>query len=241
MTKTILAIVPCYNEAASLPSLLGSLKQLQIPGYHLAVTVVNDASTDDTAAVARRAGVTVLDLPVNLGIGGAMQTGFRYAQRHCFDLALQVDGDGQHPPAEISKLIACYEETGANLVIGSRFLLKAGFQSSFMRRMGIRYFHWLNRCFTGNAISDATSGFRLLDKSAIDKAAAVYPDEYPEPESLVLFARSGFKIAETPVVMHARTGGTSSISSAGSVYYLIKVTIAMFFSFIRYYKTQQLW
>lgn len=235
MAKRILAIVPCYNEAASLPSLLGSLQQLQLPGYSLSVAVVNDASSDETAAVARQAGVTVLDLPVNLGIGGAMQTGFRYAQQHCFDLALQVDGDGQHPPGEIPKLIARYEETGASLVIGSRFLLKEGFQSSFMRRMGIQYFHWLNRCFTGNAISDATSGFRLLDKDAISKAAAIYPDEYPEPESLVLFARSGFKIAETPVVMQARTGGISSISSTGSIYYLIKVTIAMFFSFVRHY------
>ncbi|RXK85306.1 glycosyltransferase family 2 protein [Filimonas effusa] len=235
MTKTILAIVPCYNEATSLPSLLGSLKQLRIPGYQLSIAVINDASADATASVAKAAGVTVLDLPVNLGIGGAMQTGFRYAQQQGFDFALQVDGDGQHPPSEIPKLLARQEETNANLVIGSRFLLHEGFQSSFMRRLGIQYFHWLNRIFTGNAIYDATSGFRLLDKKAIDKAAMVYPDEYPEPESLVLFARSGFKIAETAVVMQARTGGTSSISSAGSIYYLIKVTIAMFFSFIRHY------
>jgi glycosyltransferase involved in cell wall biosynthesis len=236
MTTTIqrlLIIVPCYNEADSLPVLLPVLKQLQLPGYVVSIVVVNDASADATAAIAKKEQVTVLDLPVNLGIGGAMQTGFRYAHAHDFDVALQLDGDGQHPPAEISKLLTCYENTQSNIIIGSRFLAKEGFQSSFTRRMGIRYFYWLNRFFTGNAIYDSTSGFRLIDKKVIRKAAAFYPDEYPEPESLVFFARAGFKITETPVVMKERDGGQSSIRSFTSVYYMVKVTIAMFFSFIR--------
>lgn len=229
----LLIIIPCYNEAESLPVLLPVLKQLQLPGYAITIAVVNDASADATAAVARNEQVIVLDLPVNLGIGGAMQTGFRYAHAHHFDLALQLDGDGQHPPAEIAKLLRCYENKHSNVVIGSRFLEKEGFQSSFSRRLGIRYFHWLNRLFTGNAISDSTSGFRLLDRMAISKAAAFYPDEYPEPESLVFFARAGLTIAETPVVMKLRETGESSIRSFTSLYYMVKVTISMFFSFIR--------
>lgn len=207
----LLIIIPCFNEAESLPVLLPQLEQLQLPGYRVSVAVVNDASKDNTSAVARKEKVTVLDLPVNLGIGGAMQTGFRYAHAHQFDLALQLDGDGQHPPSEISKLLQCYEQQQSNVVIGSRFLKKEGFQSSQARRAGIKYFHWLNRIFTGNSIYDSTSGFRLLDKKAIEKAAAFYPDEYPEPESLVFFAKGGLKISETPVVMRYRETGESSI------------------------------
>lgn len=229
----LLVIIPCYNEAGSLPLLLPELKRLQLAGYEVTIAVVNDASADATVAVARKEGVTVLDLPVNLGIGGAVQTGLKYAYTHGFDLALQLDGDGQHPPAEISKLLGCYEDGNPNVVIGSRFLEKRGFQSSFTRRLGIRYFYWLNRLFTGNAVFDSTSGFRLLDRRAIAKAATYYPDEYPEPESLVFFARSGLVIAETPVVMKYRENGASSIGNFTSVYYMVKVTISMFFSFIR--------
>ena len=175
----------------------------------------------------------MLDLPVNLGIGGAVQTGIRYARDNNFDLAIQLDGDGQHPPKELAKLINYHNQTGANVVIGSRFLEKEGFQSSFARRLGIQYFHWLNRIMTGQAIYDSTSGFRLFDRKAIELAAASYPDEYPEPESLVVFSKAGLKVAEVAVVMAARQGGQSSIRSFGSLYYCIKVTLAMFFSFIR--------
>lgn len=229
----LLIIIPCFNEAGSLPVLLPQLRELELPGYQVSVAVINDASKDETSIVARREKVIVFDLPVNLGIGGAMQTGFRYAHIHHFDLALQLDGDGQHPPAEISKLLQCYEQQQPNIVIGSRFLRKEGFQSSQARRLGIQYFHWLNRLFTGNSVYDSTSGFRLLDKKAIAKAAMFYPDEYPEPESLVFFSKAGLKIAETPVVMRYRETGQSSIRNFTSMYYMVKVTIAMFFSFIR--------
>ncbi|MBN9300017.1 MAG: glycosyltransferase family 2 protein [Filimonas sp.] len=233
MAQTVLVIIPCYNEAVALPGLLQELKQIQLPGYDISIAVVNDASKDHTAAVARSNDVIVLDLPVNLGIGGAMQTGFLYAHTNNFDLALQVDGDGQHPPSEICKLLQCKAATDANVVVGSRFIEKAGFQSSFTRRIGIKYFHWLNRIFTGNSIYDPTSGFRLLDKKAIAIAARSYPDEYPEPESLVLFARCGFRISETPVVMKERFGGHSSIRHLATLYYFVKVTIAMFFAYVR--------
>ena len=170
---------------------------------------------------------------MNLGIGGAVQTGILYARENDFDLAIQLDGDGQHPPKELPKLINHHLETGANIVIGSRFLEKEGFQSSFARRMGIKYFHWVNRLMTGEQIYDSTSGFRLFDRKAIALASLSYPDEYPEPESLVVFSKAGLKIAEVPVVMAERQSGQSSIRSFGSLYYCFKVTLAMFFSFIR--------
>lgn len=236
MPNKLLIIIPCYNEQASLPALLAELDGVGIPGYDITVIVVNDCSTDDTLTMARQHNVTVVDLPINLGIGGAVQSGLLYASQYNFDLAVQMDGDGQHPPKELIKLITCYEATGVNLVIGSRFIEKQGFQSSFTRRLGIGYFYWLNKAFTGMHIFDSTSGFRLFDKKAIELAAVYYPDEYPEPESLVYFSKSGLSIKETPVIMANRLSGKSSIRNFASLYYCIKVTIAMLFSAIR--KTQ---
>jgi glycosyltransferase involved in cell wall biosynthesis len=230
----ILIIIPCFNEQASLPRLMSDLGNLKLPEkYSVSVCVVNDCSTDDTKHVAKNLDVILIDLPVNLGIGGAVQSGLKYALLNNYDLAVQMDGDGQHPPAELQKMIACYEETGASLVIGSRFIVKEGFQSSFLRRLGITYFHWLNKFFTGKSIYDSTSGFRLFDKKAIKLGARYYPDDYPEPESLVFFSKAGLAIKETPVIMAHRSGGQSSIRSFTSFYYCVKVTLAMFFSFIR--------
>jgi len=230
----ILIIIPCFNEQASLPKLIADLHQIKLPEqYNLDICVVNDFSTDDTRQVAKGLGVVLIDLPVNLGIGGAVQSGLKYALLNNYDLAVQMDGDGQHPPAELQKMIACYEKTGASLVIGSRFLVKEGFQSSFLRRLGITYFHWLNKFFTGKSIYDSTSGYRLFDKKAIKLSARYYPDDYPEPESLVFFSKAGLVIQETPVIMMHRSGGQSSIRSFTSFYYCVKVTLAMFFSFIR--------
>jgi glycosyltransferase involved in cell wall biosynthesis len=234
MQRRLLVIIPCYNEAASIGNLLTDLAGTTLPGgWQADILVVNDSSKDDTAAVVRQYPVHLLDLSVNLGIGGAMQSGYRFALLNNYDAAVQMDGDGQHPPGELYKLLDCFESTKANVVIGSRFLKKGGFRSSRMRRWGIRYFHWLNKFFTGKRIYDSTSGFRLFDKPAIKLAAKYYPDEYPEPESIVIFARAGLKIAETAVVMRERQGGTSSIRYWSTLYYCIKVTIAMFFSFIR--------
>jgi glycosyltransferase involved in cell wall biosynthesis len=230
----ILIIIPCFNEQTSLPKLIADLDKLQLPQkYNLGVCVINDCSTDDTRNVAKKLNVALIDLPVNLGIGGAVQSGLKYALLNNYDLAVQMDGDGQHPPAELQKMIACYEQTSANLVIGSRFIVKEGFQSSFLRRLGITYFHWLNKFFTGKSIYDSTSGFRLFDRKAIQLSARYYPDDYPEPESLVFFSKAGLTIKETPVIMAHRVGGQSSIRSFTSFYYCVKVTLAMFFSFIR--------
>ena len=234
MPCKLLIILPCYNEEASLPHLLSELKSIQLPvQYHVEVVVVNDRSKDNTSRVADDYNATILDLPINLGIGGAVQSGLLYAMKNNFDLAVQMDGDGQHPPAELFKLLRCYESSGANVVIGSRFITKEGFQSSFTRRLGISYFYFLNKVFTRRNIYDSTSGFRLFDKKAIQLASLYYPDEYPEPESLVFFARAGFMVKETPVMMVRRNGGQSSIGNFASVYYCIKVTIAMLFSAIR--------
>lgn len=234
MPGKVLIVIPCYNEEASLPSVLKELQQTVLPdNYQLDVLVVNDCSKDSTSIVARNGKAIVIDLPVNLGIGGAVQTGILYARNNGYDIAIQLDGDGQHPPKELGKLVSYHIESGANIVIGSRFLEKEGFQSSFARRLGIKYFHWVNRLMTGLHIYDSTSGFRLFDKAAIKIAAVNYPDEYPEPESLVVFSKAGLKIAEVPVVMSARQGGQSSIRHFGSLYYCIKVSLAMLFSFIR--------
>ena len=234
MVTKLLIIIPCFNEEASIAFLLNELKQLVVPNtFELSVAVINDCSKDNTALIAEKFSVVVINLPVNLGIGGAMQTGYKYAWENNFDLAVQMDGDGQHPPAELNKLLQYWQHTNANVVIGSRFLIKQGFQSSALRRWGISYFHWLNKFFTGIHIYDSTSGFRLFDRKAIELAVQYYPDEYPEPESIVVFAKSGLSIHETPVIMKERQGGKSSIRYFSQLYYIVKVSIAMFFSFIR--------
>ena len=233
MTK-ILIIIPCYNEGNSLPLILEQLLHLKLPAhFQMEIAVVNDCSKDDTKWIAGLYPIVLLDLLVNLGIGGAVQTGFLYARENGFDLACQIDGDGQHPPWELIKLLEFYDQTKTNIVIGSRFLDEGGFKSSFARRMGIRYFHWLNKLLTGGNIYDSTSGFRLFDKAGIALAAEKYPDEFPEPASLVLFSKYGLSIKEVPVVMSERLAGKSSIRNFVSVYYCIKVTISMLFIFIR--------
>lgn len=234
MSVKVLVIIPCYNEEEALPVLLNDLKNKYAYFRHdITPVVINDCSKDKTADVARMNQVKVLDLPNNLGIGGAVQTGIKYARQNDFDYAVQMDGDGQHPPAELEKLIDAALDTGADVVIGSRFLTKEGFQSSAIRRIGIKYFYRINKLLTGNKIYDSTSGYRLLGRRAIDFAAKYYPDDYPEPESLVMFAKAGFTIKEVSVIMNERLGGISSIGTFSSVYYWLKVTLSMFYSYIR--------
>jgi len=234
MPLKILIVIPCYNEQESLPVWLADLtKHLTLHDHNIDVAVVNDHSKDKTAMLAATYEVILLDLPINLGIGGAVQCGLKYANKNGYDLAVQMDGDGQHPPGELYKLLVCHRRSGADIVIGSRFIEKEGFQSTFTRRLGITYFHWLNRFFTRKYIYDITSGYRLFSRRAIELAARHYPDDYPEPESLVMFVRAGLSIQETPVVMQSRSGGQTSIRSFVSLYYCIKVTIAMLFSSIR--------
>lgn len=234
MNYKILVILPCFNEADSIGNLIDEFNAFKKEtSIQFDIVVINDCSTDKTSQVANNANVQVIDLPINLGIGGAMQTGFKFAKQNNYDLAVQMDGDGQHPPREFQKLIDGYQLTKSNVIIGSRFLDNEGFQSSFLRRVGIKYFHWLNRLFTGKSVYDITSGFRMLDRAAITLVASHYPDEYPEPETLILFSKARFSILEVPVIMRERQGGKSSITNFSQLYYMLKVTLAMIFSKIR--------
>jgi glycosyltransferase involved in cell wall biosynthesis len=197
------------------------------------VLVVNDCSKDKSSEIAHQLNCVVLDLPVNLGIGGAMQCGYKYAHLNNYDIAVQMDGDGQHPPHELVKLITEIEMQESDIVIGSRFIEKQGFQSTFFRRFGIKYFKWLNNLLAKVDVNDSTSGFRAFNKRAISLAVKYYPDEYPEPESIIYFSLYGLKVKEVPVVMKVRQGGVSSISPIKSIYYMWKVSLGIIFIFLK--------
>lgn len=230
----IAIVVPAYNEEEAITGVVNGINALNLEkGLHIDVVVVNDCSTDNTLNVVSCLNCTVLNLPVNLGIGGAMQTGFKYAYQQGYDAAIQVDGDGQHPAEQITLLIDAHKKNNWDVVIGSRFIAGKGFQSTVFRRQGIRYFMFLNKLLTGYLITDPTSGFRLLNRKALEIVNEYYPDEYPEPEAIVLFSKHNLHIGEVPVQMRERQGGVSSITTSSSVYYMFKVTLAMLFTYIR--------
>ena len=230
----ILVIVPCFNEEKAIAGVIAEINQVRDQHQlRLDALAVNDCSTDATAAVMQTLNCLHLDLPVNLGIGGAMQAGYRYAFRKGYDVAVQMDGDGQHPASELMKVLQPILDKRADVVIGSRFLENVGFQSSVARRLGIRYFRWLNRLLIHQTIHDSTSGFRAFNRRTIALVNRYYPDEYPEPEAIVLFGLNQLRIAEVPVCMRERQGGTSSITFARSLYYMLKVTMGTLFVYIR--------
>lgn len=233
INKRVLIVIPCYNEAGNIAKVIQSLKALSIPGVELTALPVNDCSKDNTLEVIRGNTKTFINLPVNLGIGGAVQAGYKYAQKYNYDIAIQFDGDGQHPAEYIADLIQPLINGQSNVVIGSRFLNKEGFQSSFMRRFGINYFRHLLKMLTGETITDSTSGFRAIDKRTINLVCEYYPDTYPEPEAIVLYKLNGLKIREIPVVMKERENGTSSIGTFSSIYYMMKVTLGILFIYLR--------
>ncbi|HEP1254111.1 TPA: glycosyltransferase family 2 protein [Streptococcus pyogenes] len=219
-----LIIIPAYNESSNI---VNTIRTIESDAPDFDYIIIDDCSTDNTLAICQEQGFNVISLPINLGIGGAVQTGYRYAQRCGYDVAVQVDGDGQHNPCYLEKMVEVLVQSSVNMVIGSRFITKEGFQSSFARRIGIKYFTWLIALLTGKKITDATSGLRLIDRSLIERFANHYPDDYPEPETVVDVLVSYFKVKEIPVVMNERQGGVSSISLTKSVYYMIKVTLAI--------------
>jgi glycosyltransferase involved in cell wall biosynthesis len=229
----VLVVIPCYNEEASIGKVLLELKALSIPKVDLVALPVNDCSLDNTVSEIEKHTQNYLNLPVNLGIGGAVQSGFKYAFQNNFDIAIQLDGDGQHPAQEIVNLIDPIIKGEADVVIGSRFITKQGFQSTSLRRTGIKYFKWLNKALLGITISDSTSGFRALNKAALKLTNDYYPDEYPEPEAIVLYSLNKLQIKEIPVIMRERDGGQSSIRSFASIYYMIKVTLGILFIYFR--------
>jgi glycosyltransferase involved in cell wall biosynthesis len=227
----VAVIVPAFNEAKSLPGLIASLKDLHMDAARFHIVVVNDGSADATADIVRANGVTLLDLPVNLGIGAAVQTGLIYAWQNDFHYALQVDGDGQHPPDQIPLIIAALADY--DLVIGSRFLGSGTWRSSTLRRFGIRYLNAQIRLMCGLNITDCTSGFRGFSRKALEHAASKYPDQYPEPESIIMFRNYGLRLTEVPVRMMERREGRSSIRAMSTVYYMLKVSLAILFTHIR--------
>lgn len=221
----VLAIIPAYNEEASVAAVVEALGRVR-PA--LDVVVVDDGSSDATAEAARAAGARVLSLPFNLGIGGAVQTGYLYARDNGYDVAIQVDGDGQHDPAEIPKLLGPLQEGRADLVGGSRFLDRAaGYRASVPRRLGILYFSWVLSALLLRRVTDPTSGFRAANRRAIELFSRDYPTDYPEVDSLVLLWRHDLHSQEVPVEMSPRQGGQSSISWIRAIYYMVKVTLSI--------------
>jgi len=195
--------------------------------------VIDDGSSDRTSEVASALSVRLISLPCNLGIGGAVQTGLQYAQQQRYDIAVRVDGDGQHPPAEIPKLLQVLKETKSDLVIGSRFRERDGYQSTFGRRIGIRLLSWILSALCQIDITDATSGFSALSRRGICLLAKEYPEDYPEVEAIVIMERAGLRITEIPVSMACRQAGRSSIGMLQSISYMIKVPLAIFMNLVR--------
>lgn len=234
----VLIIIPCFNEEESISNLLNQLSDFKIDGYVFTILPVNDSSIDNTLSSIKQNSNLYLDLPINLGIGGAMQSGYQFALINNFDIAIQLDGDGQHPPQEILKLLNGFKVKNSDIVIGSRFLTCSGFQSTKMRRFGINFLKKLNKVLFKINVSDPTSGFRALNKKALKIVCDYYPDEYPEPEMISIFHINNLKITEVEVQMEERKGGESSISSVKSIYYIIKVTLNILLIYFKH-KTQK--
>lgn len=228
----ILAIVPAYNEEHSITKVIEDLKSIQLP---LDILIVNDGSTDNTSIVARQTGnVKVIDLTLNLGIGGAVQTGFIYACQNNYDIAIQFDGDAQHVACEIEKIVMPVISGEADVVIGSRFLEnRSNYKTDFVRKLGIIIFQVVISVLNRKTITDCTSGFRAYNKKAIKLLSDYYPVDYPEPEAVILLLRNGFILKEVMVEMKQRWNGISSISLFDGVYYMIKVLLAIFMTVLR--------
>ncbi len=221
----ILIIVPAFNESGNIARTISDIKNQNLP---LDIVVIDDGSTDTTVREAIAEGANVVSLPFNLGIGGAVQTGFKYALKHDYDIAIQMDGDGQHDGNFLVKLINPILEHQADMVVGSRFIEdNGGFKSSFARRIGIRFFVSLINFLTGLKITDPTSGFRAHNKKMIATFARSYPQDFPEPEAIVVAKHMGAQINEVSVLMRRREDGSSSIRHMKSVYYMVKVTFAI--------------
>ena len=225
----VLIILPCFNEEQSIGSILQQLKNIKVPNCEFTALPVNDGSTDNTITEIKKHSSTYVDLPKNLGIGGAVQSGLKYAHKNNFDMAVQMDGDGQHPPLELIKIISPILNNETDVCIGSRFIDKEGFQSSFLRRVGINFLSGLIKLRCGQTVLDCTSGYRAFNKKAIEECVKYYPKKYPEPESALYLIKKGIRVKEIPVIMEARDGGTSSISGLRGIYYMLKVSLTILF------------
>lgn len=231
--RRLVAIVPAWNESGAIGEVVDEIREHD-PAMD--VVVIDDASTDDTAGVAALHGATVLRLPFNIGIGGAVQTGFRFARDEGYDVAVRLDGDGQHAASEIPKLLGPVEAGEADLVIGSRFVDPAGtYRPPFARRIGIRVFARLVSLLGGQRVTDTTSGFVALDRAGIELFAAQFPHDYPEVEATLVALRSGLRVTQVQVDMRERTTGASSITFVRSLYYIVKVMLSLLVASLRRY------
>jgi len=225
----VLIIIPAYNEEGAIQKTIAKLKK---ENPEVDYVIINDCSKDNTLLICKENKFNVIDLPANLGIGGAVQTGYKYAYKNDYDIAIQMDADGQHDPKYIKDLVQAIEE-GNDLVVASRFIDKKGFQSTFLRRMGINLYSGLIKIFSGVTIKDTTSGYRAVNRRIIKYFAKSYPVDYPEPETNAILARAKCKIKEIPVEMEERTDGKSSITAFKSIYYAGKVALAVIISSIK--------
>jgi glycosyltransferase involved in cell wall biosynthesis len=230
----IAIIIPAFNEVETIRTVVQEVRSAAAKtGAHFEIIVVNDGSVDGTAEVVQDLPCLLLNLPINIGIGGAMQLGFRHAHARDSTVAVQVDADGQHPASEIVKLLAPLRDDQADVVIGSRFLKGGGSRSTFGRRIGIRYLNFLQGLLIGRRITDSTSGFRAMNRRALAICVNQYPDQFPEPVVTIMLARRGLRILEVPVHMNERRGGRSSIGFFGSMLYAFKVSMAMLIAAIQ--------
>jgi glycosyltransferase involved in cell wall biosynthesis len=222
--SNILVIIPCYNEE---PNIRRVIERLQSACPTVDYLVINDCSTDRSAEILQQNGYSYVCLPVNLGIGGGVQTGYRYARDNGYEIAVQMDGDGQHDPAYLERVIAPVQAGKLDMCIGSRFLEKEGFQSSPLRRFGINFLSGMIYLLSGTRVRDVTSGFRATGPAMTAFFAEHYAADYPEPEAILAATLRGFAVGEVPVVMEERMGGISSIRSFKSVYFMIKVSLSL--------------
>ena len=239
MKQKILIIIPAYNEEDCILTTYNKIMDYNVThNTNYDVIVINDCSTDNTLKICEENNIPVISLIHNLGIGGAVQTGYKYALKHGYDIALQYDGDGQHDINYVKDIIQPIIDNSADFVIGSRFVKKgvSDFQSSFARRLGIRLISYSIQLVTGKKIKDVTSGFRAGNKMAIKDFAISYPIDYPEPITNTELLKKKYKLAEVPVSMNEREGGTSSIHSWKNIYYMINVILSILVVGIRRYK-----
>ena len=223
MNPRILVIIPAHNEADSIARVISEIRQT----IHADIAVVDDGSTDGTGRIALEEGTELLSVPFNLGIGSTMQTGYQYARREGYDIAVQVDGDGQHDPAELPLILEPVVNGGCDLAVGSRYLEPGNYSGTAGRRAGTAIFSKILSIMTREKLTDATSGFRAIDRALIEQFARDYPRDYPEVEALLLVHKARLRLLEIPVEMRERGGGRSSINFFRSVYYMVKVLLAL--------------